>query len=561
MQAQAIEHVQDRAPAVVTPSPQALFSVLPSVVGTTYVPTFVPHCAVLPSSPPQVNYSNFHSNPEFSVQHHDIQMRRESTIDKEQADATRGRFGPPEISPSEIVYDEELDFIGEGVFGRVFKGTCRQCSVAVKVPRNQQLTATELNDLRREVAIMSQIFHPNVVLFMGASTIPGSIKIVTEKMVTDVEKFLRTTKAQQMAPFMRFNMALDAAKGMSWLHGIHNLIHRDLKPANLLVDANHNVKVTDFGFSQILYGTTTRDMYGPRGTAIWMAPEVMKQEEFDKTIDVYSFGIILWQMFTLKEPFENYNMWNEFYDAVVTRKERPEIPEDAPETLRELIESCWSHDRLKRPHFPAIIYKLNEVLVDLVIGCPAGAAFWKKNFLEPHNDLEDIIRWPAFIKVLKEETGISDESKFNVLYNYLAVFGSDRRVTIHSFAHTIQWFGYFFVAEKAEECLQKAQAITQEGWFHGGIDQLEAEGRLRLHPPGTFLVRLSRTKVEYPFTLSLTQCHLRIRKEIGATGEEVFTIQEHSFPSLHSLVENIREILHLTGPCPRGPAPSAYNVT
>ncbi|MCL4419493.1 protein kinase [Patescibacteria group bacterium] len=162
------------------------------------------------------------------------------------------------------MYDEELDFIGEGVFGKVFKGTkatelirtrtqndrqtttnavsqnmtgepyvslgtCRQCSVAVKVPRNQQLSTTELNDLRREVAIMryapfmssivltiplSQIFHPNVVLFMGACTQPGNIKIVTEKMMTDMEKFLRTTKAQQMQPFMRFTMALDAAKGL-----------------------------------------------------------------------------------------------------------------------------------------------------------------------------------------------------------------------------------------------------------------------------------------------------------------------------------------------------------
>jgi hypothetical protein len=157
-------------------------------------------------------------------------------------------------------------------------------------------------------------------------------------------------------------------------------------------------------------------------------------------------------------------------------------------------------------------------------------------------ELEDVVRWPAFVKVLKEETGIVDESKFSVLFDYLgivvcfsfltveAVFGSDRRVTIHSFAHTVLWFGYFFIAEKAESCLQSAVEITQEAWFHGGIDQLEAEGRnshqilllriylgrLRLRPTGTFLVRLSRTKVEYPFTLSLTQCHLRIKKEIGS---------------------------------------------
>lgn len=119
-----------------------------------------------------------------------------------------------------------------------------------------------------------------------------------------------------------------------------------------------------------------------------------------------------------------------------------------------------------------------------------GSSFWKKYFLFPQKELEDVIRWPTFVKALKEETGIMDESKFAVLFNYLgthsthlyfsyppAVFGSDRRVTIHSFAHTLQWFGYFFTAEKALECLEKAQAITQESWFHSGIDQLEAEGK------------------------------------------------------------------------------------
>eukprot|EP01126_Amoeba_proteus_P048532 TRINITY_DN5612_c0_g2_i13.p1 TRINITY_DN5612_c0_g2~~TRINITY_DN5612_c0_g2_i13.p1 ORF type:complete len:196 (-),score=39.99 TRINITY_DN5612_c0_g2_i13:120-707(-) len=160
------------------------------------------------------SYSGFQTNPEFFVvQHQETHTRRESIYDQEAAEATRCRFGPPEIAASEIIYDEELDFIGEGVFGRVYKGQCRQCSVAVKVPRNQLLNVNDINDLRHEVALMSQIFHPNVVLFMGACTQPGSIKIVTERMMTDMEKFLRSSKGQQMLPFIRFKMAIDAAKG------------------------------------------------------------------------------------------------------------------------------------------------------------------------------------------------------------------------------------------------------------------------------------------------------------------------------------------------------------
>lgn len=120
--------------------------------------------------------------------------------------------------------------------------------MAIKVPiMKQNLTKEELEDFRHEVGVMSQIFHPNVVLFMGASTTNNNIRIVTELMSTDLETFLR--KHGESTPLAtRIRMAKDAALGMNWLHGINHIIHRDLKPANLLVDENNRVKVTDFGF-------------------------------------------------------------------------------------------------------------------------------------------------------------------------------------------------------------------------------------------------------------------------------------------------------------------------
>lgn len=116
----------------------------------------------------------------------------------------------------------------------------------------QNLTKEELEDFRHEVSVMSQIFHPNVVLFMGAATGSSNIRIVTELMSTDLETFLR--KHGTNTPLStRIRMAKDAALGMNWLHGINHIIHRDLKPANLLVDENNRVKVTDFGFVRFFF--------------------------------------------------------------------------------------------------------------------------------------------------------------------------------------------------------------------------------------------------------------------------------------------------------------------
>lgn len=101
----------------------------------------------------------------------------------------RRSTGPPEIGPREV---ERGAVLGDGSFGTVYKGKCREKDVAVKVLHKQDLDAKTLDAFRKEVEIMSKIFHPNIVLFMGAQT-KGTIKIVTELCVTDVEKILRVS--------------------------------------------------------------------------------------------------------------------------------------------------------------------------------------------------------------------------------------------------------------------------------------------------------------------------------------------------------------------------------
>jgi serine/threonine protein kinase len=154
----------------------------------------------------------------------------------------------PEIQPGEIELGELL---GSGSFSRVYKGKCRGQDVAVKVRRkerkkifffkrkkkklqvfNIQNDPDELENIRKEIAVMSQIFHPNVVLFMGAATDPkDKLMVVTERLPTDLYKLLIENRNKyDLSLRKRMKMAKEAALGVNWLHcGKQLFIHRDLK--------------------------------------------------------------------------------------------------------------------------------------------------------------------------------------------------------------------------------------------------------------------------------------------------------------------------------------------
>lgn len=225
-----------------------------------------------------------------------------------EAQERRRILGPPEIKPLEVVKGSKL---GTGSFGDVWKGerafffffhvfvsrvsiegSCREQPVAIKILHRQDFDAKQLQVFKREVEVLSQIYHPNVCLFMGACFEKGNMMIVSELVAKgDLEKLLRNHSIE-MSLFMRIRMAIEAARGMVWLHyGEPVFIHRDVKPANFLVTENWNIKITDFGLSQAsTQGMSLRDgKEGARGTPLWMAPEVLEGKEFSTSADVYRY--------------------------------------------------------------------------------------------------------------------------------------------------------------------------------------------------------------------------------------------------------------------------------
>jgi len=292
-----------------------------------------------------------------------------------------------EIDPEEVAFGEK---IGEGEFGVVYRATWRGTPVAAKVLKSSEadFKVAEL-EFRQEVATMASLSHPHVLQFLGASTRRMPFMIVTELAVGALDGLARL----QIQPGLgrTIELALQAAYGLGYMHERKPfpVVHRDLKPANLMIvgggDAcrgrrseallNYGVlKIADFGLSKTLDSLTNgkhaarhADFLptGETGTYRYMAPEVYKHEYYDHKVDVYSYGIILYQLFEKKPAYEGLDPL-QTARAAATEGMRPAFHRSAgqknkfhtPEPIRKLIADCWQSDPNLRPEFRDIIARL-----------------------------------------------------------------------------------------------------------------------------------------------------------------------------------------------------------
>lgn len=155
-------------------------------------------------------------------------------------------------------------------------------------------------------------------------------------------------------------MARDVAKGMNCLHtSMPTIVHRDLKSPNLLVDKNWTVKVCDFGLSRLKHSTFLSSK-STAGTPEWMAPEVLRNEKSNEKCDVYSFGVILWELATLKMPWKGMNPM-QVVGAVGFQKRRLEIPKEVDPLVAQIIWECWQTDPNLRPSFAQLNVALKSL--------------------------------------------------------------------------------------------------------------------------------------------------------------------------------------------------------
>lgn len=281
----------------------------------------------------------------------------------EVATGGRGTTGEPsstsqwELDSSELVLGPR---IGIGSYGEVYKGAWRESEVAIKKFMEQNVSASVLQEFKDEVEIMARLRHPNIVLFMGAVCRPGELAIVTQFMPRgSLFRILHRSRVE-LDGRRRLHMAVDVARGMHYLHTCKPMIiHRDLKSPNLLVDRDWTVKVCDFGLSRVKNSTfLTAKSHG--GTPEWMAPEVLRDEPSNEKCDVYSYGVILYELVTGQEPWGNMHPM-QVVGAVGYGGRQLALPPGVDPHVASWIYRCWSQVPNERPSFGELLAWLKTV--------------------------------------------------------------------------------------------------------------------------------------------------------------------------------------------------------
>ncbi|KAG7493757.1 ephrin type-A receptor 2-like [Solea senegalensis] len=256
--------------------------------------------------------------------------------------------------------------IGVGEFGEVFRGAMKtpgrgEVAVAIKTLK-LGYSEKQRQDFLSEASIMGQFSHPNIIRLEGVVTKFKHVMIVTEYMENGALDTYLKDRDGEIPSYQLVGMLRGIAAGMKYLSDM-SYVHRDLAARNVLVNCNLECKVSDFGLSRVLEDDA-EGTYTTRGGKIpirWTAPEAIAYRKFTSASDVWSFGIVMWEVMAFGErPY--WDMSNHEVMKAINEGFRLPAPMDCPSTTYQLMLQCWLHDRSKRPRFTDIVNILDKLL-------------------------------------------------------------------------------------------------------------------------------------------------------------------------------------------------------
>lgn len=252
--------------------------------------------------------------------------------------------------------DENL---GRGETGDVFLARHGQQKVAVKVMKDSE---EAIRSFTNEACLMTSLRHKNIIKFIGIVLDGPSICLVTEFMEKgSLSEYLRTRGRQRVKLNDQIRFAKDTCAGMEYLES-RKVVHRDLAARNILISENYTAKVCDFGLASREKFT---DIYMNSGTGCripikWTAPESLRQGEYSSKSDIWSFGILLYEIYSFgRLPYPKIPLT----DVVkyVENGYRMEAPEGCPKEVYDIMRRVWSAEPADRPTFAEVLKELEEL--------------------------------------------------------------------------------------------------------------------------------------------------------------------------------------------------------
>uniref|UniRef100_A0A3Q2XAZ3 receptor protein-tyrosine kinase n=1 Tax=Hippocampus comes TaxID=109280 RepID=A0A3Q2XAZ3_HIPCM len=260
------------------------------------------------------------------------------------------------------------EVIGAGEFGEVCRGRLRvpgkkENYVAIKTLKGGY-TEKQRRDFLSEASIMGQFQHPNIIHLEGIITASCPVMILTEFMENGaLDSFLRLNDSQ-FTPIQLVGMLRGIASGMKYLAEM-SYVHRDLAARNILINSNLVCKVSDFGLSRFLQENSSDPTYtsslGGKIPIRWTAPEAIAFRKFTSASDVWSYGIVMWEVMSFGErPY--WDMSNQDVINAIEQDYRLPPPPDCPTHLHQLMLDCWQKDRSARPRFAELVSALDKLI-------------------------------------------------------------------------------------------------------------------------------------------------------------------------------------------------------
>ncbi|XP_060539016.1 mitogen-activated protein kinase kinase kinase 13 isoform X2 [Pantherophis guttatus] len=254
----------------------------------------------------------------------------------------------------EVPFEEisELQWLGSGAQGAVFLGKFRTEEVAIKKVREQ--SETDIKHLRK-------LKHPNIIAFKGVCTQAPCYCIIMEYCAHgQLYEVLRA--GRKVTPRLLVDWSTGIASGMNYLH-LHKIIHRDLKSPNVLVTHNDTMKISDFGTSKELSDKSTKMSFA--GTVAWMAPEVIRNEPVSEKVDIWSFGVVLWELLTGEIPYKDVDSSAIIWGVGSNSLHLP-VPSTCPDGFKILMKQTWQSKPRNRPSFRQTLMHLDIASADVL---------------------------------------------------------------------------------------------------------------------------------------------------------------------------------------------------